>query len=121
QEGTLFLDEITEMPIDLQPNLLRALETQKITRLGATTATDINCRVVSATNRSESEIAEQGHLREDLYFRLAVFPIHIPPLRQRAEDIPLLVEHFLSSFNKQYQSTIGIDEASLQRLMTYDW
>lgn len=121
QEGTLFLDEITEMPIDLQPNLLRALETQKITRLGATTATDINCRVVSATNRSESEIAEQGHLREDLYFRLAVFPIHIPPLRQRVEDIPLLVEHFLDSFNKQYQSTIGIDEASLQRLMDYDW
>ena len=121
QGGTLFLDEITEMPIELQPNLLRVLETQKITRLGATSSIDIDCRVVSATNRTEVEIAEQGHLREDLYFRLAVFPIHIPPLRQRPEDIPLLVEHFLATFNRQYQSEVSIDEASLNRLMQYDW
>ena len=121
QGGSLFLDEITEMPIELQPNLLRVLETQQVTRLGGTSSIDINCRVISATNRTEVEIAEQGHLREDLYFRLAVFPIHIPPLRERVEDIPLLVEHFLNTFNRQYQSTIGIDEASLERLMQYDW
>lgn len=121
QGGTLFLDEITEMPIELQPNLLRVLETQKVTRLGGTSSIDIDCRVVSATNRTEVEIAEQGHLREDLYFRLAVFPIHIPPLRQRPEDIPLLVEHFLATFNRQYQSDVSIDEASLNRLIKYDW
>ncbi|WP_246841741.1 sigma-54 dependent transcriptional regulator [Cellvibrio sp. PSBB023] len=78
-KGTLFLDEITEMPIDLQPNLLRVLETQKVTRLGATSSVDIEGRVVSATNRTEQDMALQGCLREDLYFRLAVFPIHIPP------------------------------------------
>lgn len=120
-QGTLFLDEITEMPIDLQPNLLRALESQKITRLGAVNTVDINCRVVSATNRSEQEIAEQGCMREDLYFRLAVFPIYIPPLRNRKEDIPLLVNYFLASFNDEYDNAIGICDASMQRLVDYDW
>lgn len=120
-KGTLFLDEITEMPVDLQPNLLRVLETQKVTRLGATSAIDIEGRVVSATNRTEQEIAEHGYLREDLYFRLAVFPIHIPPLRARKEDIPILVKHFLAMFNEEYGNNIGISEASLQRLQEYDW
>ncbi|MDO3383503.1 sigma-54-dependent transcriptional regulator [Gilvimarinus algae] len=119
--GTLFLDEITEMPIDQQPNLLRVLETQKVTRLGATSAIDVNCRVVSATNRTETQLAEQGCLREDLYFRLAVFPIHIPPLRQRSEDIPLLVDYFLADFNRQYKSEVGVDAATLDRLTSYDW
>lgn len=120
-KGTLFLDEITEMPIDLQPSLLRVLETQKITRLGAATSVDIEGRVVSATNRTEEEIAQQGCLREDLYFRLAVFPIHIPPLRERKEDIPLLVKYFLAAFNQEYGQDIGVSDASLQRLMSYDW
>lgn len=120
-KGTLFLDEITEMPIDLQPNLLRVLETQKVTRLGATTSVDIEGRVVSATNRTEQDIAAQGCLREDLYFRLAVFPIHIPPLRARKEDIPLLVQHFLAAFNQEYDGDVGISDASLKRLMDYDW
>jgi len=109
------------MPLDLQPNLLRVLETQKITRLGATSNIDIEGRVVSATNRTEQEIAEHGYLREDLYFRLAVFPIHIPPLRARKEDIPLLVKFFLEMFNEEYGNNIGISEASLQRLQEYDW
>lgn len=120
-KGTLFLDEITEMPIDLQPNLLRVLETQKVTRLGATTSVDIECRVVSATNRTEQDIAVQGCLREDLYFRLAVFPIYIPALRARKEDIPLLVQYFLAAFNQEYNDDIGISDASLKRLMDYDW
>jgi two-component system, NtrC family, response regulator HydG len=120
-KGTLFLDEITEMPVDLQPNLLRALETQKVTRLGATTNVDIECRVVSATNRTEQDIAVSGCLREDLYFRLAVFPIYIPPLRARKEDIPLLVQHFLAAFNQEYGGEIGINDASLKRLLSYDW
>jgi DNA-binding NtrC family response regulator len=119
--GTLFLDEITEMPIDLQPNLLRVLETQKVTRLGATSSVDVECRVVSATNRTEQDIAELGCLREDLYFRLAVFPIYIPPLRTRKEDIPLLVQYFLAGFNQEYSGEIGINDASMKRLMEYDW
>ena len=120
-KGTLFLDEITEMPIDLQANLLRVLETQQLTRLGSTTSIDVEGRVVSATNRTEQEIAEQGCLREDLYFRLAVFPIHIPPLRERKEDIPLLVQHFLAVFNQEYSGDIGISDSSLARLLSYDW
>jgi DNA-binding NtrC family response regulator len=120
-EGTLFLDEVTEMPIEQQPNLLRVLETHKVTRLGGTKAIDVNCRVVSATNRSEIDIAEQGCLREDLYFRLAVFPIRIPALRERPEDIPLLVDYFLVDFNRQYQSAITIAEQDMARLTAYDW
>jgi two-component system response regulator HydG len=119
--GTLFLDEITEMPVDLQPNLLRVLETQKVTRLGATTSVDVECRVVSATNRTEQDIAVLGCLREDLYFRLAVFPIYIPPLRGRKEDIPLLVQYFLAGFNQEYGGEIGINDATMKRLMDYDW
>lgn len=120
-KGTLFLDEITEMPIDLQANLLRVLETKQLTRLGSITSIDVDERVVSATNRTEHEIAEQGCLREDLYFRLAVFPIHIPPLRDRKEDILPLVHHFLAGFNQEYNGDIGISDASLNRLMSYDW
>nr|WP_254722346.1 sigma-54 dependent transcriptional regulator [Gilvimarinus xylanilyticus] len=120
-KGTLFLDEITEMPLEQQPNLLRVLETQKLTRLGGTSAIDVDCRVVSATNRTEVQLAEENCLREDLYFRLAVFPIYIPPLRQRLEDIPLLVEHFLADFNRQYQDDIGVDQAAIERLQSYDW
>ena len=119
--GTLFLDEITEMPIDLQPNLLRALETKKVTRLGGVSALDINCRVVSATNRPEHEIAEQKKLREDLYFRLAVFPIHIPPLRDRKDDIPLLVEYFLADLGEQYESKVIASKEDMKRLIDYDW
>ncbi|MBC6904328.1 sigma-54-dependent Fis family transcriptional regulator [Saccharophagus sp. K07] len=121
QDGTLFLDEITEMPIDLQPNLLRVLESRKVIRLGGTAQLDVNCRVVSATNRPEHEIARDKKLREDLYFRLAVFPIHIPPLRTRRDDIPLLVEHFLTDLNLQYNAKIGIREEDLERLCQYDW
>lgn len=120
-KGTLFLDEITEMPLDLQPNLLRVLETQKIVRLGSTTSVDIEGRVVSATNRTELDIATHGCLREDLYFRLAVFPIHVPSLRSRKEDIPSLAQYFLDAFNQEYGGDIGIDEVSMKRLMDYDW
>lgn len=120
-KGTLFLDEITEMPIDLQPNLLRVLETQKVVRLGSVTSVDVEGRVVSATNRTEQDIATQGCLREDLYFRLAVFPIHVPPLRARKDDIPLLTQYFLDSFNQEYGADIGVDDVSMKRLVDYDW
>ncbi|MDO6427689.1 sigma-54 dependent transcriptional regulator [Thalassotalea sp. 1_MG-2023] len=119
--GTLFLDEITEMPIDMQPNLLRVLESNKVTPLGGTKEIDVNCRVISATNRSVEEIAESKVLREDIYFRLAVFPVSIPPLRKRKEDIPLLAAAFLEELNKEYNRTYQWRAEQIQRLTDYDW
>ena len=94
------MDEITEMPIDMQPNLLRVLENKVVIRVGGTKTIPVSCRVVSATNRTMEEIAQSKVLREDIYFRLAVFPITIPPLRERKEDIPLLAKTFIAEFNK---------------------
>lgn len=119
--GTLFLDEITEMPIDIQPNLLRVLETQAVTRLGATQEIDVNCRVISATNRTADQLVEEQCLREDIYFRLAVFPILVPPLRDRPGDIELLAEAFLTDLNRQNDTHLTLSAASLKRLARYDW
>jgi DNA-binding NtrC family response regulator len=121
ENGTLFLDEITEMPLSMQPNLLRALESRMLTRIGATTQIPINCRVISATNRSEHQIVEGNCLREDLYYRLAVFPIHIPPLRERMEDLPLLVQGFLDNLNRENNTAYKVDANDMERLMNYDW
>ena len=121
ENGTLFLDEITEMPIDMQPNLLRVLENKVVIRVGGTKAMPVNCRVVSATNRSMEEIAESKVLREDIYFRLAVFPITIPPLRERKEDIPLLAEHFINQLNEENGSQFRWQPVQLEKLQTYDW
>ena len=120
-EGTLFLDEVTEMPIEQQPNLLRVLETGNVTRLGGTSEFSVSCRVVSATNRTSEEIAEGNHLREDIYFRLAVFPLQLPPLRQRREDIPLLAQAFLDQMNAEYETSYELDPATIDTLMRYDW
>ena len=119
--GSLFLDEVTEMPIDMQPNLLRVLETNKVTRVGGVKEIDIDCRVISATNRTTEDLAENNVLREDLYFRLAVFPIHIPPLRKRKEDIPLLAEHFLADLNEQNGCAYQFTPAQIEKLTQYDW
>ena len=119
--GTLFLDEVTEMPLDMQPNLLRALETSRVVRLGGTQEIPVHCRVISATNRSESQLAEDNCMREDLYFRLAVFPIIIPPLRQRKSDIPLLAKHFLLELNQEVGTAFTLSDNSIDRLIAYDW
>lgn len=119
--GTLFLDEITEMPLSLQPNLLRVLESRILTRVGASTPLPVNCRVVSATNRSEQDIVDSNCLREDLYYRLAVFPIHIPPLRERMEDLPLLAQSFLDTLNRENNTSYILTSADLDRLQAYDW
>jgi DNA-binding NtrC family response regulator len=119
--GTLFLDEITEMPIDMQPNLLRVLETQAVTRLGATQEITVACRVVSATNRTAEQLVAEQCLREDIYFRLAVFPIVIPPLRERPGDVELLAEAFLADLNRQNDTQLILSDESLKRLANYDW
>jgi len=121
QGGTLFLDEVTEMPLDMQPNLLRVLETKKIIRVGGSKEIAVDCRVVSATNRSMQNIAEQNILREDIYFRLAVFPIEIPPLRERSEDIPLLAKAFLANLNEENNTDYRLTDSQLQRLTSFDW
>ncbi|WP_137166676.1 sigma-54-dependent transcriptional regulator [Salinimonas lutimaris] len=121
ENGTLFLDEITEMPIDMQPNLLRVLENKVVIRVGGTKTIPINCRVVSATNRAMEEIAESKVLREDIYFRLAVFPITIPPLRERKEDIPLLATYFIEELNKENSTNFAWNDGQLDTLKAYDW
>ena len=119
--GTLFLDEITEMPLGLQPNLLRVLESRMLTRVGGTTQIPVNCRVISATNRSEQQIVESNCLREDIYYRLAVFPLYIPPLRERLEDLPILAAGFLDTLNRENNTHFTLAAEDLERLSGYDW
>lgn len=119
--STLFLDEITEMPLSLQPNLLRVLETQMVTRVGGIDAFPVNCRVISATNRTERQLYEENCLREDLYYRLAVFPIYVPPLRERMDDIPLLAGSFLQYLNRENGTSLTVGEEAMKRLMAYEW
>ncbi|HWK53220.1 MAG TPA: sigma-54 dependent transcriptional regulator [Hyphomicrobiales bacterium] len=119
--GTLFLDEITEMPLGLQTNLLRVLETRTVTPVGSTTAIAVDARVISATNRSEEELVEHRCMREDLYYRLAVFPLQVPALRERTDDIPLLVRWFLRGLNRENGTHFSVNDADLARLADYDW
>ncbi|MBN2491961.1 MAG: sigma-54-dependent Fis family transcriptional regulator [Planctomycetes bacterium] len=119
--GTAFLDEITEMPVELQVKLLRVLETGKVVRVGGTAEIPVDVRVVTATNRpAEALLADDG-LREDLYYRLNVFPIEIPPLRERPEDIELLVASFLAELNRAENAEKGISEGALKRLQSHSW
>ncbi len=119
--GTLFLDEVTEMPLDLQPNLLRVLETGKVVRVGGSEEIDVKCRVLSATNRSREDLASKRYLREDIYFRLAVFPIELVPLQKRPEDIPLLAQAFVDELNQEQGTNYQLTEPALKRLQQYSW
>lgn len=121
EQGTLFLDEVTEMPIDMQPNLLRVLETKRVSRVGGTQELPIVCRVISATNKTLEQIATENILREDIYFRLAVFPIEIPPLRARKDDIALLANKFLFDLNKEHNENYKITPQQLDKLSQHDW
>ena len=106
--GTLFLDEIGDLPLDLQPKLLRALEERRIERLGSSgRQVSVDVRIIAATNQNLWEMVQRRLFRADLYFRLSVFPIAIPPLRQRTEDIPALVTHFVRHFGERYRKSIG--------------
>jgi DNA-binding NtrC family response regulator len=119
--GTLFLDEITEMPIELQVKLLRVLETSTVNRIGGNDLVKVDVRVIAATNRRPEEAVAQGKLREDLLYRLNVFPIELPPLRERGEDIELLAEHFLALLNKQEQTAKRFGAPALERLKLHSW
>ncbi|MFO0664491.1 MAG: sigma 54-interacting transcriptional regulator [Polyangiaceae bacterium] len=120
--GTLFLDEVTEMPLSLQSKLLRALQEGEIRAVGATQEKKVNVRIVAATNRNlEREVAE-GRFREDLYYRLKVFPLRVPPLRERREDIPILANHFLKRFSLELgKPAAGYTQQTLELLSAYDW
>jgi DNA-binding NtrC family response regulator len=119
--GTLFLDEITEMPLDLQVKLLRVLETGTFMRVGSTVSQQSDVRVIAATNRLPDQAVASGKLREDLMYRLNVFPIDMPPLRDRGDDVALLAEHFLTEVCKREGQSKRFTPAALQRLARYRW
>jgi DNA-binding NtrC family response regulator len=121
-EGTLFLDEVTEMPSNLQAKLLRVIEEKEVRPLGDTNSYPIDVRVISTSNKDIKIRIEQGQFREDLYYRLKVIDIELPPLRERREDIPLLARHFLIKFGKGLKKNItGVSEESLKFLLNYSW
>jgi transcriptional regulator with PAS, ATPase and Fis domain len=120
--GTIFLDEIMEMSPELQVKLMRVLQERTIRHLGDTREIPIEVRVIAATNKPVQESLESGAVRKDLYYRLSVITIHIPPLRERGEDVPLLVDHFLKKHEKNYRNAItSIDPAAMNALMNYSW
>lgn len=119
--GTLFLDEVGELPLPVQVKLLRALQQREVTRVGGLKPVPLNVRIITATNRDLQEMVRTGRFREDLYYRLNVVPIHIPPLRERREEIAALVHHFLERFNARYGRQVGISSAALEVLEQYPW
>jgi DNA-binding NtrC family response regulator len=120
--GTLLIDEVAEMPMALQPKLLRVLADGRVRRLGGTYEFEFDVRVLAATNRDPIKAIEEGKLREDLYYRLNVVPIALPPLRARADDILLLVQHFVSEFNTKHRVEIeGVTDEAMAMLKAYPW
>ncbi len=120
--GTLFLDEIGELPLDLQVKLLRILQEQEFERVGGSTMVHVNVRIVAATNRDLSKEVKEGRFRSDLYYRLNIFPLQVPPLRERKEDLPALITHFLSKFSKKLGKTLDrFSEDSMGQLLDYPW
>ena len=121
-KGTLFLDEIGDLTPDMQVKILRFLEEREFERLGGKDRIKVNVRIITATNQKLTEMVREKTFREDLYFRISVFPLEIPPLRQRKEDIPLLVNHFIDYFNREMTKGIeGISASGLNKLISYDW
>lgn len=119
--GTLFLDEIGELPLELQVKLLQVLQDHRLTHVGGTRTIDVNLRVVAATNVDLEQMVEEKRFRSDLYYRLNVVPIHIPPLRERHDDILPLIRFYLEDFNRQYGLQRRLSERALQRMLDYNW
>lgn len=119
--GTLFLDEIGELSLNLQVKLLRAIQEKTIVRVGGIKPIKIKTRIIAATNRNLEQMVATGKFREDLYYRLNVVPIHVPPLRERRDDIIPLIYHFLKKFNQQFESNQRFDAEALQQLEAYEW
>jgi len=120
--GTIFLDEIGDMPLSIQAKLLRVLEERQFYPVGGEKPLEVNVRVLVATNKDLEEEVKKGLFREDLFYRIHVIPIHMPPLKDRKEDIPLLVEHFLKRYSRQMKKEVkGLMPQAMQRLMLHDW
>jgi DNA-binding NtrC family response regulator len=120
--GTIFLDEIGELPLDLQSKLLRVLETSEFIKVGDTKPTKVNVRIITATNRDLKDEAGKGQFREDLYYRLNVFAITLPPLRERKKDIPVLTEYFVGFFSaKTNQKKLAVSDAFIEKLQMHEW
>jgi two-component system response regulator AtoC len=121
-EGTIFLDEIADLPLSMQGKLLRFLQDKEYQRIGGTSQKKSNARIVVATNRDLYQAIAQGKFRKDLYYRLKVLTIYIPPLRERREDIPLLIQHFLHKINREHHTRVlKIEDRAVQLLSQYDW
>lgn len=120
--STLFLDEIGEMPLSIQTKLLRALQERQIERIGGKKVIPVNVRVICATNKNLKEMVRNGTFRSDLFYRLNVIPINIPPLRERKEDIPFLINHFISYYNQKFKKNIkGLTDEAMQLMSAYNW
>lgn len=119
--GTILLDEVGEMPLSLQAKLLRVLQNREVRPVGSDQALSVNVRVLASTNKDLQREVEKSAFREDLFYRLQVIPIHIPPLRARRSDIPLLIRHFLEKNNRKYGREVTIAEETLIYLWEYDW
>lgn len=120
-KGTIFLDEIGDLPLTLQPKILRVLQEKEFERVGSDRPKKVDVRIIAATSRDLEGLVSDGTFREDLYYRLNVIPIFLPPLRERGEDMPILIEHFLERFNMENNRKVTIDRGALQALLNYDW